>query len=500
MVTTETKIRAAYLFFAAQIFVKKKTMDLYGLEQRKSFLKSFIRLIDKSEIKSKKAGFKSRMALNLTRYINPKNSYFFKKKFGFNPPTFFVLNPTNACDKRCYGCYAAELNKKNSLSFEIMDKLLEEAKKSGMHFITVSGGEPFFNPDTIKIFEKHKDITFLVYTHGQFLAGGYPEDFIKRNGLLQGEELVKKLAELGNVHPAISHEGYKKETDKRRGPGTYEKIARARELMNKYGIIHGASLTVTSLNFKRMIDESFYKHLIKQGCDFVWMFTYIPIGRIPNTKLMLTPEQRFKLAKLSIKLREKYNILVGDFRESAGDAQRGGCMIAGRGFFNVDGSGNIAPCVFVPYYLENVKELYRELYVKENKKKLDVLLEDAKNATPEAREIILRAHSGLVNHWNSGIKIIPFALSRGMFVEMRLAQGKLMEGKHGKTHGSCVCSVLDHSKEVIRPNIKKWNAYSSDSQPSLTDFEPIVRALDKRSEKHLKMAVRFRKAFSNQKH
>ena len=495
MVSLETKIRTAHLMLSAQLFARKKTMDKYGFEQRRSFLRSFINLIEKSEIKSKDAGYNSRMAINLLNYVNPKKTYFFRKKFGFNPPTFFVLNPTNACDKRCYGCYAGELNKKNSLSFEVMDKLLEEAKKSGMNFITISGGEPFFNPNTIKIFEKHKDITFLVYTHGGFLAGGYPEEFIRKNKLLQGEALVRKLAEIGNVHPAISQEGYEKETDARRGKGTYEKILKARELMNKYGIAHGASLTITSLNFERMSDEKFYEDLIKQGCDFIWMFTYIPIGRAPDTKLMVTPRQRFELADLSIRLRDTYKILVGDFRESAGDAQKGSCMIAGRGFFNVDGTGNIAPCTFVPYYIDNVNELYNEFYVKENKKKFNDLIEDARHATPRAKEIILRAYNGLLNNWDYGLRIIPFALSRGMFVEMRLAQEDLLKDKeHGKIHGSCVCSVLDHSKEVLRGPIKKWHAYSTDNQPSLTENSEIMYSLDKKSAEQIKLARHFRKS------
>ncbi|MBI5148507.1 radical SAM protein [Candidatus Pacearchaeota archaeon] len=498
MVSIESKLRAANLFFRAALYARKKSLDEYGYMQRRSFLDSFIKLMERAEEKAEKAGFKTRMASNLLNYINPKQSFLFRKKFGFNPPTFFLINPTNACDKRCYGCYAGELNKKNSLSFEVMDKLLEEAKKAGIHFITISGGEPFFNSDTLKIFEKHRDITFLVFTHGQFIAGAYTEEFIKKNDLMQGEGLVRKLAELGNVHPAISQEGFEEETDARRGEGTYKHIKKARELLNKYGIAHGASLTVTRKNFKKITDKKLYEEIIRQhGCDFIWMFTYIPIGRKPSIELMLTPEQRLELAEFSINVRKEYEILVGDFRESAGDAQKGRCMIAGRGFFNVDGTGNIAPCTFVPYYTDNVNDLYTEFYVKSSKARLETLLQDAEKASEKAKKIILRAYQGLKDNWNSGLRIIPYALSRGMFVEMRLSQEELINDEHGKVHGSCVCSVLDHSKDVIRKNIEKWKGYSSDNQPSLTENKEVTEYLDKNAERQTKLAKTFRATYKN---
>ena len=129
-----------------------------------------------------------------------------------------------------------------------------------------------------------------------------------------------------------------------------------------------------------MTDEKFFEHLISQGCELVWMFSYVPIGRAPSIKLMLSPKQRLKLADFSMHIRKKYKILVGDFRESAGFSQGGGCMIAGRAFFNIEGNGNVAPCAFVPFHVDNVKELYEELYAKNNKNKLKTLLSDAKKA------------------------------------------------------------------------------------------------------------------------
>ena len=50
-----------------------------------------------------------------------------------------------------------------------------------------------------------------------------------------------------------------------------------------------------------------------------------------------------------------------------------GCIAYGRsgGYLYVDWNGNIMPCVFVPYYEDNIKELY-----KQNKKLADALFSD----------------------------------------------------------------------------------------------------------------------------
>ncbi|MBA7580598.1 hypothetical protein ES708_22491 [subsurface metagenome] len=71
----------------------------------------------------------------------------------------------------------------------------------GIRFLTISGGEPFHyrdketGKDLWDLAKKHNDMYFQIYT----------------NGTLLDEKTIERLAKMGNVAPAISMEGFKKE-------------------------------------------------------------------------------------------------------------------------------------------------------------------------------------------------------------------------------------------------------------------------------------------------
>lgn len=51
------------------------------------------------------------------------------------------------------------------------------------------------------------------------------------NGTLFNAELADKLQKLGNVVPMFSLEGFEKETDARRGAGTFNKVMEGMDLL-----------------------------------------------------------------------------------------------------------------------------------------------------------------------------------------------------------------------------------------------------------------------------
>ncbi|HSV30925.1 MAG TPA: radical SAM protein, partial [Atribacteraceae bacterium] len=131
-----------------------------------------------------------------------------EKELGCQVPLFFVVSPTMRCNLTCYGCYAGEYRKESDMPIELMDRIFNEAKEMGMNFLTISGGEPFLRSEHLDLFERHSDISFQIYT----------------NGSLIDRDTAKRLAHMGNVYPAISVEGYEKETDARRGKGAFAKV------------------------------------------------------------------------------------------------------------------------------------------------------------------------------------------------------------------------------------------------------------------------------------
>jgi len=263
----------------------------------------------------------------------------YTRQYGLRPPPFFVISPTMKCNLDCYGCYAGEYSKENAgLSFNLVDRIVTEAKEIGIHFIVISGGEPFVRKDLLQIYEKHSDMGFQIYT----------------NGTLLNEETVQRLAELGNVMPCISLEGYEKETDERRGKGHFKIIMAAMDRLKAAGVVFGFSVTSTRHNAEIIIEDRFVEMLVEKGATLGWYFTYIPIGREPNVSLMPTPEQRDRQRKRVSELRSSYPVLLADFWNDGWLTN--GCISAGERYFHINANGDVEPCVFAHFAMDNIRD------------------------------------------------------------------------------------------------------------------------------------------------
>ncbi len=271
-------------------------------------------------------------------YMNRDRKERFVSTHGFNPPFFFVMSPTMRCNLRCEGCYAGRYEKEE-LSFELMDRIMMEAKEIGIHFITISGGEPFLRKDDLlKLFAKHSDMYFQVYTNGTLIDKG----------------LAKKLAEVGNVACALSLEGFENETDLRRGKGIFRRVSEAMDNLKSEGVLFGFSAVPTRRNAEVLCSEEFFDFVIEKGCFFGWFFQYIPIGMNPNVDLMMTPEQRNNFRNKLKEIRRHKPIFVADFWND-GPYMRG-CMAGGRTYFHITSKGDVEPCVFVHFAVDNIKD------------------------------------------------------------------------------------------------------------------------------------------------
>lgn len=189
----------------------------------------------------------------------------------------------------------------------------------------------------VKQFAAHSDIYFQVYT----------------NGTLIDEQEARVLSRLGNVLPAVSVEGWEKATDARRGPGSFKKVLAAMAQLQQAGVLFGFSATATRQNNELICSDEFVKFWIDQGCFIGWYFNYLPIGKKPDLDLMPTPEQRIYRRKRLIEMRPNLPIILADFWNDG--PLVGGC-IAGVRFLHITANGNVEPCVFVHFAMDNIKE------------------------------------------------------------------------------------------------------------------------------------------------
>ncbi|MCE5207185.1 MAG: radical SAM protein [Chloroflexi bacterium] len=274
----------------------------------------------------------------------------FHDQYGTNPPGFLVLSPGKACNLHCTGCYASAGADAEKLDWNTVDRIITEAKTLwGLRFIVISGGEPLAyhseGKGILDAVEKNPDIFFLMYT----------------NGILIDDAMSKRMAELGNITPAISVEGWRSRTDERRGAGVYDKALEAMAKLRHAGVPFGISLTATRNNVEEIFSDEFIDFFFeKQGALYGWLFHYMPIGRSYTLDLMPTPEQRVWMWKRVWEIIQVRHIFLADFWNHG--TLSDGCLAAGRtdggGYLYIDWNGAVSPCVFVPYSPMDIREVY----------------------------------------------------------------------------------------------------------------------------------------------
>jgi len=255
---------------------------------------------------------------------------------GSYTPFTILISPTMRCNLKCKGCYAGEYTTEDDLPIEEVDRIIDEGKKLGVAFFTILGGEPFILREMLDIYKKHKDTFFQTFT----------------NGTLIDEDVVEELKKLGNIIPMISIEGYEFETDSRRGNGVYKKIMKAMDLLRENGVPFGNSVMVTKHNCKLVMSDKFVDMLIEKGSYIIWYFLYMPVGRKPDPRLMPTPEQRAYMRKRRDYIRANKPIFIIDFWN---DAEYVGGCIAGKQYIHINNHGDVEPCIFTHFAVDNIK-------------------------------------------------------------------------------------------------------------------------------------------------
>lgn len=262
----------------------------------------------------------------------------FMAEHGFSPPLLLVISPTMRCNLACEGCYAGMYSREEDLPEEIFERILREAEAMGIYFIVISGGEPMMYKPLLPAVERHPGLTFQMYT----------------NSTLIDKEMAGRIAELGNIMPCISVEGYAAETDRRRGEGVYAKIEQAMANLREAGALFGFSATATRANNELLSSDEFVDHYVDKGCFIGWYFQYMPVGTEPSLELMTTPEQRDRRRERVSTLRREKQIVLADFWNDGHLV--GGCLSGGRTYLHINCRGDVEPCVFAHFSVDNIKE------------------------------------------------------------------------------------------------------------------------------------------------
>ena len=277
--------------------------------------------------------------LNASIFGLPKEKSIGKRE-DINVPWTILMDPTSSCNLKCTGCWANEYNKTDNLSYETMNRIIEEGKEIGIYMYIFSGGEPFVRIDDIlKLCETHQDCYFTCFT----------------NGTLITKDIAKRIGKVGNFAPAISIEGFEEATDYRRGKGTFKRLSDGMDYLKEEGVLYGVSVCYHHHNYKEIGSEEFYDFVIDKGAYFMWLFTYMPIGKDADTELCCKAEEREYMYHKVREYRETKPIFAMDFWNDGEYVD--GCIAGGRNYFHINANGDVEPCAFVHYSDTNIKDV-----------------------------------------------------------------------------------------------------------------------------------------------
>jgi MoaA/NifB/PqqE/SkfB family radical SAM enzyme len=127
----------------------------------------------------------------------------------------------------------------------------------------------------------------------------------------------------------------------------------AMDNLREAGCFYGASVTQTSRNTDEITSDGFFQMLADKGCYVAWFFQFLPIGKDPDTALMASPAQRNRLRQKVNEIRARLPIFIGDFWNDG--PYVGGCIAAGRRFVHINNKGDVEPCAFMHFSVDNIK-------------------------------------------------------------------------------------------------------------------------------------------------
>lgn len=260
-----------------------------------------------------------------------------KEKSDCNIPWAILMDPTTACNLNCIGCWAAEYDESLNMSFETLDDIINQGKALGVFMYIYSGGEPLVRKkDILKLCEKHSNCLFLSFT----------------NSILIDEQFADDMLRVKNFIPAISVEGFKEETDARRGSGTYKATINAMEILKRKKLLFGISCCYTKNNTEIIGSEKYFDEMIYRGAKFAWFFTYMPVGIGAVSELMATAEQREFMYHQIRGFRQTKSLFTLDFWNDG--EYTNGCIAGGRYYLHINANGDIEPCAFIHYSDSNI--------------------------------------------------------------------------------------------------------------------------------------------------
>ncbi len=268
---------------------------------------------------------------------------FLKYRFGVsNKPIDIMIIIAQNCNSRCVMCDFWKNDIKEELTVDELRKLLSSKSMKNLRNINLTGGETLLRTDI-------GDIIKMIYE----TTGIKPS--LGTNGILH--TLLDKLLETHKQYisgVSFSFDGVGEVNNKIRGPKTFELAMKSIEVMKKHGMKPGANMTLTSLNYDKLIET--YEFL-KDKVSFTYKpahFTPHYFGNNSGLDLSLTDDMKRKIISDGKKIKVD-NLYDAFLEEWLLKGDRPTPCYAGTAHLVIDSKGNVQPCIHKPV-LGNIRE------------------------------------------------------------------------------------------------------------------------------------------------
>jgi len=298
--------------------------------------------------------------------VAPLTDYLYQKSSREKIPLSGTFELSPVCNFACKMCYVRKTQAEVSasarkmLSAEDWLKIAEEARKAGMLFLLLTGGEPLLWPGFRELYKRLIEMGFVIQ--------------INSNGSLVDEEMAEFFRKYPPQRLNITLYGASDESYEALcgAKGMYARVKRGIELLRKAGVLVKLNCSLTPYNEKdleAMVAYATAHKLVLQATSY--MFPPLrrderAVGRNERFSPEETAYQRLRIHRVqsTAAQHERYlrDILAGHSAAEAPDEQcvdpidgRIRCR-AGNASFWITWDGWLTPCGIMPAPLVDLKE------------------------------------------------------------------------------------------------------------------------------------------------
>jgi len=253
-----------------------------------------------------------------------------------------TIDLTYRCNDNCRHCWLRispdAKEKKDELSFEEIENIVDEARKMGCRMWSISGGEPMLRPDFLEIFDyiTSHSVSYSINTNGSLITPKIAKA-LKR----KGTKIIAIYGATSQVHDHIT-----------RNPGSFEALIQGFRYLKEAGAGFTVQIVPMKDNYHQFKDmvklaESLSKHY---RIGAAWLYLSACGDSEMNKEILkqrLPPKEVVELDKPDLSYEDWMSTQGSSCYEATNEEYLFSSCIENRRDFHIDPYGQMTFCCFI---------------------------------------------------------------------------------------------------------------------------------------------------------